>query len=248
MTNNLLRKQEHWVIVAVLAFAPASFAQNTTNMTLTGAGNYTVAGDVYVDPYTATVGTQTNVTVICDDWSNNSYLGESWTANVTNATAAGTTTPAPMFGNNQALYNEAAWLGSQILANYSANPTSAQQAIETELSFALWQLTYGIGSNTEDPAPLTYLGGVSTNQNQACGTEYQCAVSDYQAALGEANYNAAGWEILTPAGVGSPEGTTPQEFLVYTPESSTLILFGADLLGLLALAFLFRKRLLVPIG
>lgn len=263
MTRRLFQKQEYWVIVAILAFTPASYAQNTTTMTLTGTGNSTVAGDIYIDPYTATVGTASKVTVICDDWSNNSYVGESWTANVTNATAVGTASPAPMFGSNQTLYNEVAWLSSQILVNYSSKPTAAQQAAETELSIALWELTYGANqTNEETPSPLAFLA--ENLQGGTSNAEYQAALSDYCLAAGgsaalcsgtsysgdnnsaAANYNAAGWEILTPAGNVNPSSDgTPQEFVVYTPESSALVLFGADMLGLLALAFIFRKRLLV---
>src|SRR5579872_4333982 len=113
--------------LVVLFLASASFAE-TTSVTLTGTGNNTVVWGsgfgVYVDPYTATVGGVANTPVICDDWSDNSYVGESWTANVTQASSVGT--GSPMFGSNQTLYDEVAWLATDMLANYSLTPNAAQ--------------------------------------------------------------------------------------------------------------------------
>src|SRR5690348_17547289 len=60
--------------LAVSALAVSLFgtvASADTTITLTGVGDQATVGNVYVDPYTATIGTATNVPVICDDWSNN---------------------------------------------------------------------------------------------------------------------------------------------------------------------------------
>ena len=70
--------------------------------------------------------------------------------------------------------------------------------------------------------------------------EQNLVTTEIGLANGETGFNGAGWSILTPTNGGSGE---PQEFLVYTPESSAVILFGADMLGLAALAFFFRRRL-----
>jgi len=245
--NSRLRRYGYVMIVAVLVSASAAFAQQTS-VVLTGTGNNTVewgsSVGVYVDPYTATVGGVPNTTVICDDWSNNSYVGESWTANVTNLTAV--SSGSPMFGNNasaQNLYNELAWLGSNLLANYSSSPTAAQQAAQITDSFAIWQLTYGANGTYEDPlAPTT--ANFPLNQT-AITNQINAAI-----AAVSGGYTGTGWEILTPV-AGTITPTTdgiPQEFLVYTPESSTIVLLGADILGLLALAFVFRKRLLLPVS
>jgi len=238
--NSLLRKYWYLTVVAVLFFASASLAQ-TTSVTLTGVGDGATLGDVYVDPYTATVGGVANTSVICDDWSNNSYVNESWTANVTNVAAVGSS-GSPMFGNNSSLYNEVAWLGSQLLAN-PKNTT-----MQTEISFAIWDLTYGANNTYMDPTnPLTYLSANGTS------SEYAQTLLLISEAEGEGTYNSSGWEILTPNSgdptcSGSPcPSSPPQEFLVYTPESSAVILFGADMLGLLGLAIVFRRRLLRPV-
>jgi len=155
-----------------------------------------------------------------------------------------------MFGNNQTLYNEVAWLSSQLLANYSTNPTTAQQVTETEISFAIWQLTYGV-NNTGAGSPLAYLASVLGGTNNA---EYQAVLALLQQAASEGSYDAKGWEILTSNGTAPTCGSgsqcpsaPPQEFLVQVPdpapESSAWILFGADMLGLLVLGIVFRRRL-----
>jgi len=234
MMVSLFRKCLYLTVVALLFAASASLAQ-TTQVTVTGTGDNVLVGEVYVDPYTATVGGRTNTSIICDDWSDNTYVGESWTANVNTVSSvdSGKNSTTPLFGNNPALYNEAAWLSSKLLGN--TNPT--QQA---EISFALWQLTY---SGSFSSSPEAYLQSV-LGANYSTNAEYLGFLSWLSAAEGEGGFNAQGWEILTPQnGTSGP----PQEFLVYVPESSTLILFGADLLGLLALVIVFRRRLPRPI-
>ena len=52
-------------------------------MTLTGANSGSQAG-VYTSPYTATIDGATGIAVICDDFTSDTYFGETWTANVTN--------------------------------------------------------------------------------------------------------------------------------------------------------------------
>jgi hypothetical protein len=142
----------------------------------------------------------------------------------------------PMFGNNQTLYNEVAYLASQLMAN-PTDPTN-----QTEYSFAIWALTYGANGTTEEtPAPLTYLaanlsGGTSNS-------EYIAVVNDMNyATTNESGYNSAGWEILTPdAGTSNPASDgTPQEFLTFvnTPEPSTILLLAMGLGGL----FLLKRR------
>ncbi len=238
------------LITAILVATAAGLRAGevpTTSMQLTGVGDGVTLGDVYVDPYTATVGGVANTSIICDDWSNNTYYEETWMASVINATTVGNTGDGtPMFGNSQSLYNELAWLGAQMLAN-PTNPTE-----QTEISFAMWDLTYGVDGSYEDGTPpLTYL---SEYQNSAAQCEGQ-SVSCYQETLNliaeagnEGNYNSAGWDILNPI-AGSqnnqPEYGTPQEFMFYTPqpvpESSQAATLAGDLL-LFAVAVLILRR------
>lgn len=232
-------------IVMVTAAASHAGSIPTASMQLTGVGDSVTLGSVYVDPYTATVGGMTNQYVVCDDWSNESFYNESWTAQVMSATTAGNSAfGTPMFGNNQPLYNELAWLGAQLLAN----PTNGTN--QTEISFAIWDLSYGINGNTGTPSPLSYL---STNQNTA-GQCKNLTVSCYQGTLnwvteaeGEGSYNSAGWQIYNPVPGSQNKGYgTPQEFMMYTPQptpeaSQTTILAGDLLLFGMAVLVLRRR-------
>jgi hypothetical protein len=246
MMKNLFRKYWYLTVVAVLFFASASFAQTTVDVTNVGDGVavYNSSGTgYYVDPYGGTVGGVAS-TLICDDWADNSNLNTPFQANISSITPTGITGSTPLFGNNPGLYNEAAWLASQLLGN--TNATS-----QAELSFALWELTfphYPYSPGEADPeSPFAFLG---TNNNTilAGAQAYLCEAAGSSVSgctgAGEASYNASGWEILTPT-MGSNQ--EQQEFLVRTPESSAVVLFAADMLGLLGLAIVFRRRLLRPI-
>jgi hypothetical protein len=122
-----------WLAVAAVALsiAPCAFGQGQVNINLTSAGNNVMDG-VYVGPYTATVnGTSTQI--ICDDFSDESYVGESWTANVTTLSNLNGTKWGGMANATQ-LYDEAAWLATQMLSKtYSGNPTQVGY-----LAYALW--------------------------------------------------------------------------------------------------------------
>jgi len=270
--NSLFRRYSLLATAAVLVFASATFAQ-TTQLTLTGVGDGAVVNSstygfgVYVDPYTATVGGVAGTAVICDDWSDNTYFNESWTANVISLASlnAGTNTSAPMFGANPGtapnptvnavsqvqLYDELAWLGTQLLGN----PNNYANQVAT--SFALWELTYNAaGSKMEKPSPYDFLTNSNTPGSQA---SVQNLLNQAYLAVTTQNFTGDGqWSILTPitgnpsdpitCNGGSCPSTPPQEFLVHTPESSAVILFSADMIGLLALAFVFRRRLLSPLS
>jgi len=250
--NSSLRKYWFLTAFAVLLFSSASFAQ-TTSVVLTGVGNgatvWSGGTGVYLDPYTATVGGVPGTSVICDDWSDNSYVNESWTANVTTLASlnAGTnsTTNPPMFGNDPGLYNQLAWLATQLMVN----PTS--YANQVAVSFAIWELTYPYSTNPETPSPTSFLAGSAQAGQQSCSGQTCVNTLLSEAAAAVANgYTGDGWSILTPiAGTITPTNLgVPQEFLVHVPESSTLAMLGADFLGLLALGLFFRRRGLQPVS
>jgi hypothetical protein len=122
-----------WLVlgVVVLGFAPFALGQGQVNINLTSAGSNVMDG-VYVGPYSATVnGTATQI--ICDDFVDDSYVGESWTANVTTLSNLNGTKWGGMPNATQ-LYNEAAWLATQMLSPaYSGNTTQVGY-----LAYALW--------------------------------------------------------------------------------------------------------------
>src|ERR1700689_2418331 len=64
----------------LFAVAGAGYATAQSTFTLTGVGSNIVLDGIYISPYTATInGVQT--AVICDDFKDEVYVGESWMAN-----------------------------------------------------------------------------------------------------------------------------------------------------------------------
>jgi len=238
--NSSFKQYWYLLAVAVLLFAPASFAQTVT-MTLTGV-NGANDGGVYTDPYYGTItsaaGTSSGA-IICDDYADESLIGQTWTAVATNLTSAGTTSNTlKWMGTNgvstQTLYNAIASLATTML-------TKPAGAAQEAYSFAIWELTFLYGKSnggtpsTVDPfstlaatdpvlaaAQALLLNPFATNGLLNAGTY----------TPGEFSYVT----IYTPTNVGPP-----QEFIT-VPEASTVAMLGVDLLGLLALGFFFRRR------
>ena len=129
----------------LFSFAPFAFGQGSVNITLTSGGPYVMNG-VYVGPYSATVNGQ-SAQIICDDFAHDSYLNESWTANVTNlSNLASSTIPIWSSTTNNwsfsgqtlgasTLYADAAWLVTQMLL-----PANQNTNTEGYLAYALWSL------------------------------------------------------------------------------------------------------------
>jgi len=240
---SLLRKNWYLPAIAVLLFASTSFGSpSVTTVTVTFQGASGPAfGGVYVDPYTATVGGST-AQVLCDDWSHEVVGQETWTATEISLSSAATSSAAPRFAGSgsvttQQLYNALAYLADLIVAN----PPNATTEIQD--SYALWDLTcqYTTPSCTSSVESAYVAAGGSVSTLQYLESE---ALNDATAA------NAGGWEILTPvAGTNTcPTGVAcpsvgPQEFLVHTPEPSSVALAGIGVVGLLGFALVFRRRL-----
>jgi hypothetical protein len=258
--GSVLRKYWFLTLVSLLFFASTGLAQQDT-ITFENGGVYPGVGPAYVNPYSGLVN-GVSTPMICDDWADEVYVGETWTANVTNITSLGSSTQnPPYFTNTNAsaystlagiklgpltqgqLYDAVANLGSEMLALPSGDTSD-----QTALSYAIWELTCATTGASCADQPFNAIYGTSF---------FSTASADLSAAVTQAEsnnpFNAAGWEILTPTGPGTCSGGAPggcgepQEFLVYAPESSPGILLGADMIGLLGLVFLFRRRLLRPI-
>jgi hypothetical protein len=191
--------------LALMASAPAAFAQYT--MDLTGVGNGTVADGVYVSPYQGTIqgnGLNYSGYMICDDFNTESYLNTPWTATTTAASALD---GSEKFGNSvlfgattytaQQAYNAAGWLANGLLANLG------NSSAQVNYSFAIWDIFDG---QTTDPS-----GGANTLEKDAL-----------IAAAG--GYVANNVSVFTPSGYGANNTTTSppnkdasQEFLVIRP-------------------------------
>jgi len=215
--------QKWWGVVALalLCMAPCAFAGS---LTLTGAGN-NVMDNVYVGPYYANVSGFGNSAVICDDFADESYIGNSWNFTGNNFSTLG----SALWGNQTNKYDEAAWLTLQMLS-LNGNPSNATQV--GYISYAIWSL---FDSNA--------LNGLTTGPNgQLAGVDVW--LSNVPSNLNPGQF--ANFLILTPQGCTSGPGSCPgQEFMMLVPEggSAAMYLLLAGLLCFGAMLFRHRRQL-----
>ena len=199
---------------------------DTASMDLTGAGS-NVLDQVYIGPYTATInGVSTQV--ICDDYYDESFIGESWTANT--STFPSLTDAKFTSAPESQKYEEAAYLALKLLAA----PVNSLEA--GEIQFALWGVF--------DPSAITSL----TSHNHGDGLAASWYLTD-----AENNYSTLTASQLGEFTIYTPDSNDPitcgnkpcasgppQEFIaVKTPVPSTILLLG---FGLTLVFLLTQKR------
>jgi hypothetical protein len=260
-----------WYIVGATMFAFASglVAQPTTTINLLSYPEGVegpVMGSVYTSPYYATIGSSSSVVpIICDDFADESYLPETWTAYATSL--SGVATGPVLWGggavpggvgsiSEAAAYTTAAYLAVEILETNQSTSAGAEQA--GDLSYAMWALfdpTVFTDQTNGGGGSCTLPGGFGCLSS----TDFANAEADLESAyayvhtngLSTANFDSKEGVNVTiytyDSGAVCPGSTCsgpPQEFIsVTTPEASTPVLLAADLLGFMALVGFLRKRM-----
>jgi hypothetical protein len=212
------------IALITLALNAAAFVfGQPASMTLTGGGN-NVFNDVYIGPYTALInGVSTEV--ICDDYYNETYLYESWTATETTVGSSVTTAFGPA---NSQQYDEVAWLAEQLM-NPSTTCAFTPTNCAADIQYALWDVF--------DPSAST---GITGNDQQNIAS-WLSAAQTQTYSVGE----FSNVDIYTPTGFNP---ASPQEFIavnpVPSPEPPSVAVLGLDFGGLAGLIFVvsrFRK-------
>lgn len=230
-------KRRLWLVTVTsllfLCFAPSIFA-TTTTMNITSAGSSVlgtnVLDGVYVGPYTATIN-GASVPVICDDYADETYIPETWTASVStfsNLSSAKWASTYPIDYIEH--YKEAGWLIQQMFA-----PSNASQV--GEIQYAVWGVF--------DPSAISDL----TSYNSTDGSIAQNWLTQAQHA-DLSSVNTADFTVYTPLSSPSPTcggspcpSSPPQEFITYsTPEPSSLLILGADFLIFGFVLAILRRR------
>jgi hypothetical protein len=219
-------------------------------------------GGVYTSPYFGTVDGGVVIPIICDDYVDDSYFNETWTAYDTNlgtgplGTSLGPTAgddgilkwgatgnPDPNTANNTDDGNPGA-LGIGVnLTQTEAYDIAANMITQLltpsspyynspDLSFAIWGL-FDADALTADPTATGIL---------------QTFVSDFTAPVSQsaAYSNVNIYTYVPGSGVSDCGGCAPppQEFIVVSmAEAPSPAILGAYLLGFGCLAFFFRRRL-----
>lgn len=182
----------------------------------------TVVGNVYVNPYSATVtdhGTSTTLTVLCDDFDSTIGNGWSWQANVLDASDP---EGARFTSIDPNVYRWLTYLATQLLIAYDTHNTT-QQGV---LSYAMWSVTdtpfNGDKWYDYKPAPPEFINAVND------------AVSNAKLSTNP-NYSS-NWKILTPV---TDRG---QEFLFRVPEASGVVHLELAMFAVGALLWGLRQK------
>jgi hypothetical protein len=208
-----------------------------TSMYMTGTFPNGALGPYYVGPYQAIIGgSGPSVPVICDDFVDDTWIGESWTANVIDSANLSSNLGLTKFGTqlgSQAIqtYEEAAWLGLQLMN--APSTCGGASACAGDYQYAIWQLM-----DPNPPLPIDTSGLSVTDQNFA--TSILNSVTGNPASHLYNNFTLYSYVPGTSACPG-PCGS-PQEFMVvHTPEPSQAALLGLDFSGLGALLLVYRR-------
>jgi hypothetical protein len=235
--------------LGALTVAQPSAIADSVSLTLTSPpglpSDGATAGDIYLSPYYFTIATtvgstttsKTNVPLICDDFSDEIYQGETWNVTVGTGRAG---IPTSGLSGTAAQYGEVGYLANQLDQASSTDITD-----QAALSFAIWSiLNPGSGSTSEATLALSYLSsqqyqvyeadlgaGAVVAGSPSLYTQYLNALTIYQPA--------SGWPIA--------DGT-PQQFVsvntsqISAPEAASTAFLGFDLLALFGAVCLVRRR------
>jgi PEP-CTERM motif-containing protein len=200
-----------------------------TLITLTGVGAGNVLDGVYTSPYTGTVGGVADTPIICDDFADDSYIGESWSATVSTVASLAGNVKWASETDAQQNYEIAAWLAEDLLS--TSNTTATE-----DISYAIWlALDPNVATYlSSDPGTLSAAEGWITTAENAITTE-DLTAADFSNVL---VYTPVAGTAVNCNGGPCPENS-PQEFLVVTPEPGSILLLA---LGLVALAAFARRR------
>ncbi|MBZ5625335.1 MAG: hypothetical protein LAQ69_42540 [Acidobacteriia bacterium] len=230
-------------IVLLACFAAGAFAATDTLQLQTAGAGY-VMGGVYTSPYGISINGGAPTLLICDDFTTDISLGQTWFATVTSLAdlQAGTGTPkfTPVDIQN---YATAGVLAAELMSLPNLYSEAAG-----EISYAIWGIfdttllnsmsnPYGTITQKELDAAKQYLMNA---ENMVAGATTAGVVDLSKISINGQSIN--GLTIYTPSG---PNGlNSSQEFLqVSMPEPSYPAVLAVDLLAVVGLMVVLRRRI-----
>jgi hypothetical protein len=247
----------------------ANALADSVSVYYSGPGGASLAG-IYVYPYNLDLtnqpaGTPANPYAICDDFVDDIYPGDSWTANVYTISDLANLSDGDLqqtrFGSNPSLGSATALQDYEAAAELAQEMTACSPSTNCagDYNFAIWEIfdPPTDGQSCADPSAINTGAFAPTPYGSLGSADLAAAQTAYCKALG-GTYTAdefPNWEVLTPVAgsvVTTHSGDEPQEFLIdpnfvqggplfATTEAPTVTMLGFGGLGLLGLIFVFRR-------
>jgi hypothetical protein len=211
-------------------------------------------GGVYTSPYGISVNGGATVPLICDDFTTDISIGQSWTAIPTTFAAlqAGTNpagtpkfspTTDPSVVPTTAVEIQDYAVTAVLAAELMTLPNLASEAAG-EISFALWDVfdpslltstsnPYGSITSTELAAAQGYLAGAEA---LVAAATTNGKVDLTQISIG--GHSIEGMSIFSP----NPAASSQEFLMVAMPEPSYPVILGVDLLAMVGLIVVLRRR------
>ena len=251
--------KKSWYLVSavlLLAVCPLVAAPPTVTFNLTGVGAGAVLGGVFTSPYSGNVNGGATIPVICDDFADDSYVPERWTAYVTQLSdiLGGGDTSAlkwntgwdgtgPMGTPPTELTQVQAYSAAAILA---IDILTSSGLTQQEYSFAMWELFDPTAASAALPAAdrATVQGFVQTAVSEATGGNLSAYLNGAKVTIYSYDTGALCGPLLNQVCANIP----PQEFITVSmaePPSPAMLAF--DLLAVGGLIFISRRRLTRPV-
>jgi hypothetical protein len=244
--------QKSWYLVGaamLLATCPLLASPPTVTFNLTGVGSGANLGGVYTSPYSGNINGASTIPVICDDFADDSYVPESWTAYVTQLSSILSETSTDSTLKWASGWNGTGPMSPQELTQVQAYGAAALLAIDIltssgltqeEYSYAMWELFDPIDASAALPSAdqSTVQSFVQTAVSEATGGNLSAYLNGATVTIYSYDTGAQGGGC---PGTGCPQ---PQEFITVSmaePPSSALL--GFDLLAVGGLIFISRRRL-----
>ena len=240
----------------VICFATGALAATTVQLTIKSASAPDLTsgamGGVYTSPYTGQINGGALIPIICDDFYDDIYPPQTWTALATNLAQLGASTTNDVYfdqgggglRSDGSTTQQFDYMTAAVLAEEILNTTN--ETTRGVLSFALWGVfdpSLLVASNPKnlDLTAVTKAlqdaqGTVATNLDPKNG-----GADGYPSTFSNVTIYSATLDGTTPMALGTKN--RPQEFLVVSmAEPSAPVLLLVDLLAVLSLVCFFRKR------
>ena len=227
--------------------AMGAMPQSTVQLTITSGtapnGTYGVMGGVYTSPYTGNINGGASIPIICDDFYDDVFPPETWTALGTNLSQLGAaTTNQVYFEQNGGTQQQIDYMTAAVLAEGILG--TSDQTLRGELSFALWGVFDPTMLSTNSAhlttAQLNAATGYLASAHATVLSGISGGLDAYLSTFSNVTIYSATQNGSTPIPLGTRR---PQEFIaVSLPEPAESVLLLVDLLAVVSLVCFVRRK------